>query len=1451
MRYFLCRELNGNLLKTLSERTFYNLHHLKQLDLSNNPWECDCRIFWLKNLINNSLDKSIPIPKCDSPINLQGKYVTELDLSDDFQCQFNSPIIEIQPGQSQVVFEGDSITLKCSAPSITDDKSARLNWLWNSSLHLENIDEKYFIDPREKNLSNIKVENRYLSDSGIIDTSLNIHPVKDEHNGQWNCQLISIYGNKSKTISIIVISEKTIYCPLAITSNNKGVYAWPRTVIGWKVELPCEGIGLSSFVPVPVRASYECNSTGNWINLNTESCPFISPTTKAFEQYSKVNLSLIKADLLATAKRFKDHAGDPTKITDPIEIHFIAKTIENYLSFLVEEKELDILLIDVISAIMNLSKSMLTLAEINYNACTRLIKSIETITEFTQARKLHKKNLVLEEFRVKQDTYFGITCTWYSSIIPEESDNNRVLNCANNNKTASIEIKDKTIEASIQLPASLIRKLNLTVAHQLMVSMYISGNFFPFTDNKKMDVTTAVIGSKVIGLNIENLTEPVYVVLKMPRLYYFDKHPIPVIWDVKSNESGKWSTEGCHLVNYHNNLVVFHCDRLGYYGLLEDTSYLHERPVAIGAKFKYSNPAIYVGTFVIICCLTCTSVTYIICNASIIMSKKAKHSVVNTWIAITFLCFLYSAGIQQTESIDICQGVGMSLHYLSLCCLLWMTVSANNMYKRLSKSDIKAIPDDEIAEQPIQKPILGLYLVGWGIAMIICGISGAINLREYAGYYYCFLSSKSALVTLFVPGIILLLYMMALYLLIRCAIRSVDHNGQLSEGTQAIDLELLEPHENRADQNSIHSTQTVSSEVEDVEHSPIAQLKGQVVMLILYLIVWTSGAASTVQPFKPHLPGEELIFSILYAVSSSCLGLFVLLFYGIARSDVRSQWTIMRCWLKRKKNRCCRTRSVCDAHPSIPAQPLVQNLSVAIPNTQSIQVTSDQSITNSIASSRTCNPLKKSDIESDTATLAANKNKNLVVLHRQQYRSNNSVTTYTEAAHSACVEMFYNPHQSGVARKFFKKQRRHTKHNNLGPRKQGDGGVTSDNGSSVSIPRPAPRPLDNIQIEKNILGSNAKVNNTNIHVEMNPIKDTKNINILSDSGGSMSGDQNVSVRYVIGHDNNIKKSRKKMNNNSQLKIDVQSGPLSPNESDLDTKNEEEKDLRNVSQQCSLEYNSELDIGTHMISERSDHDLPEIGETPETPTNKIIENIRCSSLDQVDKINYHTNSKRLLERSEQSNSLFCLSDDHYGVKSLQMSYRNSYNDVPSISTSSKNCEADSRASIDDLRSEDSSEINSRNCAESQQSETDENSLTSESMFNRIAPLFTASLSNINCMSMNLDVKNDVGFGLVDEFTLENSNEHQVDLINRQNNHEFLEKSFSSLTDLTANNVSLGETRHLDMNASIGVDYEDINYTESQNYDEDDVALDEEEEEKEKKEEGDGLLDKSIDKKETSV
>ncbi|XP_036145260.1 adhesion G protein-coupled receptor A3 isoform X2 [Monomorium pharaonis] len=1445
-------KLNGNSLTTLKEGIFHGLKMLKQLDLSNNPWKCNCDLYWFSNWIYNSSIKLNPTPKCASPALTKGQPLKKLKFLEELQCQWITPAIEIHPVQNQVVFAGDSITLKCRAPSITVDKTARLNWLWNPNTTAKIVDLNAYKDPR-KNLPNIKIDNRYLSDNGIVDSVLSIVPIKEEHNGQWNCLLVSVNGNKSKAVSVIVISEHTRYCPLAVTRNNKGIYTWPRTIVGWKAELPCEGSRLSGLMQAPLKAFYHCNTSGQWEYLNTEACPYISHTTKILEQFSKVNLSLTKSSLLETAKRFKNYTGNGSvKLTDPVEIHFIVRTIENYVNFLIDEKELGIMLIDIVSSMMKLPKEMLRRAEINFKACTRLIRAIERITEFTPSIQLHKKYMALEEFRVKRDSFGGLTCTWYTNIATNADSDARYLHCTTINRTTPINTKDKAIEASIQLPASLLQHSpDGATAQQLMISMYSDSRFFPKTIvNDSMDISTCIVSSKLIGTSIRNLSEPVYVMLKAPLYHYNGKRPRPVVWDETLNNVGAWTSDGCQLTNLLNNLIVFHCDRLGYYGLLQEISHFDMNGNSLhGAKFRYSHPAIYIGSFVTITCLMIMSVTYIISYMSITMPKKAKHSVVNTWFAMALLSFLYSIGIQQTEHMEICQGVGLVLHYLSLCCLLWMAVSASNMYKKLTKPGLDVIPDDELPDQPLPKPLLGLYLVGWGVALIICGISGAINLREYAGYSHCFLTSGPALAALFIPSGILIAYLLIFLLLIRRAIQNVDTNAQLSEGTQAtenMDLELLEPNANPSgDRNSMRSTQTVSSDIEDPEHSQFTQWKGQVIMLVLYLISWGSAATVTIKPFN-SMPFEETVFAVTYAIATSSLGVFVLFFYGIARNDVRTQWLKMRCWLEKRKNRCCRTRSVCDANAAIPTQPLVQNFVPPLSNSQAIQAISD---TNSIASSRNtnqsqqiCNSSKLTEFATDQENMPAvvpmnAKAANLIVMHRHQYRSNNSVTTYTEPS-SACVEMFYNPHQSGVARKFFKKQRRHAtaKKNNLGLRKQGDGGATSDGGSCVSIPRPT---KINNSLERSILSSSAKVNNTNIHVELNPINDIKNVNILSDSGGSISEERNIPIRFVIGQEN-LMHSIKKINNSAQESPHVVNVATShtaretpqprriAHDSDPDvSKTDEEWHLRNVSQQCSLEYSSEMDTVTQMTSERSDHNLPEICENMEMSQEECFSRKRCPS---VNEIEIATEEERIMSRGMRrlyiSNSMYCLPLEHDGWKPSMNSYCNSLNDITSLKHRDY-----SKPSFVDVQSTTSSNLCGQEVPESQESFNrserslfEINSLTSDNLCTltpHAETFYACSLSNIYCTSNKSSEENNSR----DESQLPDVVDHNV--FNAPDSKDLLlEKNFSSLADIPSiSRSSSRDINNLNLISEMGICAEPAKSSDVQQFEANEIYLDE--------------------------
>lgn len=69
-----------------------------------------------------------------------------------------------------------------------------------------------------------------------------------------------------------------------MSTDNKGIYIWPKTVVGNTVELPCTVEGETG----PAKAVNTCSMEGKWQNLDTSSCPYISETTRLLQQFAQV-----------------------------------------------------------------------------------------------------------------------------------------------------------------------------------------------------------------------------------------------------------------------------------------------------------------------------------------------------------------------------------------------------------------------------------------------------------------------------------------------------------------------------------------------------------------------------------------------------------------------------------------------------------------------------------------------------------------------------------------------------------------------------------------------------------------------------------------------------------------------------------------------------------------------------------------------------------------------------------------------------------------------------------------------------------------------------------------------------------------------------------------------------------------------------------------------------------
>ena len=85
-------DLSNNGLLSVS-RILVPWMSLKSVDLSGNPWHCDCTISFMKDVIVHTVNSSDNIPKvhCHSPSNLKGKDVALLHIECDVVLSANSP----------------------------------------------------------------------------------------------------------------------------------------------------------------------------------------------------------------------------------------------------------------------------------------------------------------------------------------------------------------------------------------------------------------------------------------------------------------------------------------------------------------------------------------------------------------------------------------------------------------------------------------------------------------------------------------------------------------------------------------------------------------------------------------------------------------------------------------------------------------------------------------------------------------------------------------------------------------------------------------------------------------------------------------------------------------------------------------------------------------------------------------------------------------------------------------------------------------------------------------------------------------------------------------------------------------------------------------------------------------------------------------------------------------
>lgn len=907
LRNLIRLNLSGNLFSSLSQGSFESLLSLKALEFQSPYLLCDCNLLWLLQWIK---DRSISVKntKCSYPHSLQGKLVPSIRpelLTCDAPLEL--PSFQMTPSQRQVVFKGDSLPFQCQASFIAKDM--QVLWYQNGQIVKHDASLGIFI------------EKRVVQNCSFIASSLTISNIQPGFTGNWECQVQTSRGNTTRMVNIMVLESSARYCDPERVTNNKGDFRWPRTLAGIRAYLPCSRLQVgaaaySGSATEEQRAWRFCSRDGVWAEDDYTNCQFQKDVTRFLYVINQMLLN--ESNVLPRARRLLVYTIDAANFSDKMDIIFVAEMIEKFTRFVEKIKELGEVVVSIASNLMLADDRVLWIAQREATACSRIIACLQKIAlgrmTTAQAFSLTSPHIALESHTIRATEWNGMTCMLFQRLSPERTlgqDRQLTFKCNSTTMFSSLLHKSTIVDASLQLPRSLFSQPSLPIqtessVYKLYLLGFRNGKLFPSKGNsshladggKRWSVATPVIMAKIDGMLMQNLPSPVNVTLR--RLVH-GSDALPACWNFSLNKGqGGWQSESCSILAHHENFTTISCNSLGNYGLLMDLSGVEY----MSSSIHPLHPVIYATSIILLFCLLTIICSYIYHHRTVQVSRKCWHMLVNLCLHMVLTCGVFVGGINQTRNASVCQAVGIVLHYSTLATVLWVGVTARNIYKQVTR---KSKSYEELEEpQPPPRPMLRFYLIGGGIPIIVCGITAAANIKNYgsrAQAPYCWMAWEPSIGAFYGPiGFIIFvnaMYFLSILLQLR---RHPERQYEFKEMTEEEQQQLalassdggpagpFQPLTQHLHPQESRSPHFVPSSVLENEHTFAAQLMGAAGALGLYSALWLFGAMSISQDSPLNLA-----FTCLFGVAALALAAFMLTHHCVNRQDMRRFWAQAFC----------------------------------------------------------------------------------------------------------------------------------------------------------------------------------------------------------------------------------------------------------------------------------------------------------------------------------------------------------------------------------------------------------------------------------------------------------------------------------------------------------------------------------------------------------------------------
>ncbi|XP_058651650.1 adhesion G protein-coupled receptor A3 isoform X2 [Onychostoma macrolepis] len=896
--------LSGNIFSTLPEGLFTHVPSLRALHVGTDYLFCDCQLRWLLSWIRSQAVRVGNESVCVYPTRLHRlelRSLQEQQLTCDGPLEL--PVLQLIPTQRQLVFRGDRLPLQCAASFL--DPTIRLSWS-HEQRPVHTLED-----------SGLYVEDSIIHDCCLITSELILSNIDAGVSGNWQCHVTSSRGNSSIGMEIVVLETTALYCGAERVSSNKGDFRWPKTLAGFMAFLPC-AVSSSGSAPQEKRAWRRCDRTGRWAEHDYNQCSYTSQFTRSLHELTQMSVNVSSALMLA--QQLSSLTSRAALFGDVMDVIFVTHLVERLTRLGDHVRELADHVLDVASNMMAVEEHVLWMAQNEARACTRIVQCVERIADLalnanTTGISKVSVNIALEALLLRPDALVGLLCTVLQRppLLPplaDASQHNTLLNfrCHTLNVSGSPtgQLSQNTVAiASIHFPLAAPRSVeNSTCKLQLIV--FRNGKLFPCTgdssnladDGKRRSVSTPVAFTKLDGCSPGSPVQPVTVAL---RHFSLGVDPTAAYWDFDLLDGhGGWRAEGCHITGSAHNTTTIHCAHHNNLAVLMDLKKVLSFPPYPG---EFLHPVVYACTAVMLLCLFASIITYIVHHSTIRISRKGWHMLLNFCFHTALTFAVFAGGINRIKYPIICQAVGIVLHYSSLSTMLWLGVTARNIYKQVTKKPQQPQDGDHAPPHPARSPMLRFYLVSAGVPFIICGITAAINIENYGSGEqtpFCWMAWEPSLGAFYGPVAFIVLVTCVYFLCTFIQLRKHPERKYELKAVSEEQQRLSDVHQGEPASGQCHGgcPGLINPSMLANEHSFKAQLRTVAFTLFLFAATWTFGALAVSQG---HF--LDMIFSCLYGAFSVTLGLFVLIHHCAKRDDVWHCWCAC-CPRRRPSNTC-------------------------------------------------------------------------------------------------------------------------------------------------------------------------------------------------------------------------------------------------------------------------------------------------------------------------------------------------------------------------------------------------------------------------------------------------------------------------------------------------------------------------------------------------------------------